>query len=137
MGQSIQETADAIELAVTNAADEILKIASDPSRVIGLIETVIEAGEVSSEKMGDAIADKLIEFSKQPSAVIGKQLGRAPGNPLRDRPGATHRRRRTRRFRREGCHKSRLETGCQAWSTGFSPHQVHQTVFPNIQKLSW
>lgn len=82
LGQSIADLAAAIELAVVNAADEVMQIVRDPKRIVGLIESLIAAGEVSSERMGDTIADKLIEFSKKPSGAMGVAVGRATGAVL-------------------------------------------------------
>ena len=82
LGQSIVDLAAAIELAVANAADEVMQIVRDPKRIVGLIESLIKAGEVSSERMGDTIADKLIEFSKKPSGAMGIAVGRATGAVL-------------------------------------------------------
>ena len=77
--QAIKEFDAAMTAALPGALDQVLEVISDPVKIAGLVETVAASGAASAEKMGAAVAEKLLAMAREPSKGLGFKVGQATG----------------------------------------------------------
>jgi hypothetical protein len=76
---SIEMTKASIRSVLDNAVGEFVEIIKNPSRAVGLLNTVYDIGAGAAEKMGHKMGDAMISYAGLAPFALGEIVGRIGG----------------------------------------------------------